>query len=347
MLGLAAIFPQRILSYPSYIDWQTIIVLAGLLVISTGIKQSGYLEYFATHILSGVKTERGLVLFLALLSAVMASFITNDVTLFIVVPLTLSLQRLLGRNMVKTVVMEVLAVNAGSALTPIGNPQNIFLWQSSGVSFFSFVWVMLPVFLVLFSVLMGMIFLVFPAEGLTLPARNEITIHDRRLFSASAILLVLFITSVELGLSLYCLPLVFAAYLFLRPSALKMTDWPLLMLFMVMFIDFRIISGIPAVASLIKPGNAVSAFLYAVLASQVMSNVPATIFLSNLTVHWQFLAWGVNVGGSGLAIGSLASIIAMRLFGGKEIWKEFHRYSVPYLILTAIIVLLVLWLQNP
>jgi len=347
MLVLALLFRRRIPSYPSYIDWSTIVALAGLLVISTGIKQSGYLEDFAVRLLSGVKTERGLAFFLSTLSAIMAMFVTNDVTLFIVVPLTLSLQEILGRSMVKTVVVEALAVNAGSSLTPIGNPQNIFLWQSSGVSFLSFALAMLPVFLVLFLVLLLTIFLIFPAEPLTLPASNGIPSLDRRLFSVSSALLLIFIVSVELGLSFYSLPAVLLAYLFIRPSALKRTDWPLLMLFMVMFIDFRVISDIPAISDLIVTASPQGTFGTSILLSQVMSNVPATIFLSNLTDNWRILAWGANVGGSGLAIGSLASIIALRLYGGREIWKEFHRYSMPYLFLTALLVLVAVILQNP
>ena len=245
--------------------------------------------------------------------------------------------------MVKMVVIEAISVNAGSALTPVGNPQNIFLWQLSGVSFLYFVWAMLPVFFVLFSVLLAMILLTFRQEPLVMREDRRGNSYDSRLFSASALLLFLFVLSIELGLALYFLPLVVAAYLVLDPPALKRTDWLLITLFMVMFIDFRIISDIPPLSGFITPSAPASTFFDGVLASQLMSNVPATIFLSNLGGNWRMLAWGVNVGGSGLATGSLASIIAIRLFGERSIWLEFHRYSVPYLILTASIVFVLLY----
>ncbi|KAA0011030.1 MAG: DUF1646 domain-containing protein [Thermoplasmata archaeon] len=126
---LTIVYPEKVKEYPYFVDWKTILTLAGLLVISTGIKESGYFYHAFRQILVKLKTERALVLFLIFLSALLSTFLTNDVCLFIVVPLTLALQKILRNNIIKMVIFEAIAVNVGSLLTPIGNPQNLFLWH--------------------------------------------------------------------------------------------------------------------------------------------------------------------------------------------------------------------------
>lgn len=132
LLVCFAVFdPRPDWRYYELVEWRTIAALTGLLVITTGLKESGYLNQTALGIIGTVSNERSLALLLVLMVALLSMLLTNDVALFITVPLTLSLQRLLNISLLKLIVFEALAVNVGSALTPIGNPQNLFLWQHS------------------------------------------------------------------------------------------------------------------------------------------------------------------------------------------------------------------------
>src|SRR5579859_4115545 len=148
LLALLALFtllrPAALPSYPRLVDWPTIATLAGLLVITAGVEESGYLHDLAARILRAMPDERRVALFLLAASAALAALLTNDISLFIMVPLTLSLGRHAALPMGRLVVFEAFAVNTGSMLTPIGNPQNIYLWQRSGAHFHEFVIAMLP-----------------------------------------------------------------------------------------------------------------------------------------------------------------------------------------------------------
>ncbi|HEY3645087.1 MAG TPA: SLC13 family permease, partial [Gammaproteobacteria bacterium] len=135
LLLLSAWHPALIRSYPALVDWPTLSTMAGLLLLTAGIEASGFLHRFAARITQRVHDERSLALFLAGASALLAAALTNDIALFIVVPLTLTLADYAALPVARLVAFEALAVNVGSMLTPIGNPQNIFLWQSSGTRF--------------------------------------------------------------------------------------------------------------------------------------------------------------------------------------------------------------------
>lgn len=118
-------------------------------------------------------------------------------------------------------------------------------------------------------------------------------------------------------------------------------DWLLLLLFIVIFIDFHVISTIPVVSESVNALNLNSAgnvFLLSAFTSQLFSNVPASVLVSAFSHNWFAIIYGVNIGGNGLAIGSLANIIALRMVKSKKIWIDFHKYSIPYLLITGGIV---------
>lgn len=129
---LTLLKPGKVRYYPEYVDWRTIIALFGLLVITTGIRESGYLQRASKQLLKNIGSERSLAISLIITAALLSTILTNDVALFIVLPLTLTLQDILSNDIKNLIIFEVIAVNVGSALTPIGNPQNLFLWHSWG-----------------------------------------------------------------------------------------------------------------------------------------------------------------------------------------------------------------------
>ena len=129
LLVLTLSSPERVPQYPTLVDWPTIAALLGLLLVTKGIEVSGALHALAHRVLTHLQSQRALAVFLVGSAALLATVLTNDIALFILVPLTVALQRLADVPISQLVIFEALAVNVGSALSPIGNPQNLFLWQ--------------------------------------------------------------------------------------------------------------------------------------------------------------------------------------------------------------------------
>lgn len=145
---LACIAPFRVSMLPEAIDWHTIITLAGLMMLTKVVEISGCFDVLGIRLAKRFSTERRLALFLVCAAALLSTFLTNDVALFIVVPLTITIKKRCIIPVSRLIIFEALAVNAGSLLTPVGNPQNILLWGHSGLSFVDFTLHMLPLAMV-------------------------------------------------------------------------------------------------------------------------------------------------------------------------------------------------------
>lgn len=330
--------PSGIAGYPRLVDWPTLATLAGLLLLTAGIESSGFLHRVARRLIQHIQDERRLALSLIGGSAFLAALLTNDIALFVAVPLTVALAGYVELPVGRLVIFEALAVNAGSMLTPIGNPQNIFLWQSSGVHFGQFMWAMLPPTLISLACLLGFALAAFRARPVQLHTAAASVAVDWPRFTVSALLFVPFIVCAELRHAELASMGVALLFLSAYPRVFQRLDWPLLLVFMLMFVDLRIVAGLPWVsrlataAGLARPSHV---YLAGMTASQFISNVPATILLSAHATDWRSLAWGVDVGGFGLLIGSLANIIALRLGGQRSSLLAFHAWSAPFLLLTG------------
>jgi len=338
LLLLSVQRPAAIRDYPSLVDWPTLSTLAGLLLLTSGIEASGFLHRLAARIVERVHDGRSLALFLLGASALLAAVLTNDIALFIVVPLTLTLAAYAHLPVARLIAFEALAVNVGSMLTPIGNPQNIFLWQSSGVHFFAFVAAMLVPTLIAAACLLAFTFAAFRPRPLVLQGGADELVVDRRLLTVSALLFVPFIMAADLHHVGYALLIIAAVFLALFRPVLRRFDWPLLLVFLLMFVDLRLLVELPAVSHLIGavdlsvPRNL---YLAGALLSQFISNVPSTIVLANYSSDWKTLAWGVDMGGFGLVVGSLANLIALRLAGPRGNLTVFHAWAAPFLLLAG------------
>lgn len=280
VLGIALTLfqPAKILQFPQFVDWDTIVTLLGLLMLTKGVEVSGYFDFVGRKMINAIDNERRLALFLVMAAAVLSTFMTNDVALFIVIPLTITLKKMTSLPVTRLIIFEALAVNAGSLLTPIGNPQNILLWNKSGLSFLHFIGQMAPLAVVL-------------------------------------------------------------CFLLLARGVLLRIDWPLILVFIVMFIDVRLIVGLPVLQPAFTQIHGLPDYAHYLLSiglSQVISNVPATILMINYLPSGALLAYAVNAGGFGLAIGSLANLIALRMANDKKIWLRFHYYSFPFLLFSGV-----------
>lgn len=337
---LSAAAPSRITSYASLVDWPTIAALTGLLLLTKGLEVSGALHRLGHALIGLMATERAAALCLVLAAALLSTMLTNDVALFVVVPLTLGVCRITKMPATKLIVFEALAVNAGSALTPIGNPQNLFLWELSTVSFGQFVWHMLPLVAMLTAALVALTACAFrrtpvQARGDEQPARL-----DRTLLGVSLALYLPFLIAADMHHAGAAVAVVLAVFLVLRPRVLLQLDWGLLLVFVLMFIDLRLIAGLGFVRDAMQGlglDQPMHLYFAGIAASQIVSNVPAAIALAEYSKDWRVIAYGVNVGGFGLMVGSLANLIALRLSGDRKAWLVFHGYAIPALLVAAVI----------
>ena len=345
---LGVITPKPVASFPALVDWPTIAALTGLLLLTKGLEVSGALHRLGQTLIGFMATERTAALSLVTAAALLSTVLTNDVALFVLVPLTLGVCRLTKMPATRLIVFEALAVNAGSALTPIGNPQNLFLWQLSKVSFGEFVWHMLPLVALMMAGLLLLTAFVFSAQPVRAGAAGPRASLDRPVFGVSLALYVPFLIATDLHQAGWAVAAVLAVFLVLRPRVLAQLDWGLLLVFVLMFIDLRLLAGLGYVRNAMHGlGLEQPRHLYfaGIGASQIVSNVPAAIALAEYSKDWRVIAYGVNVGGFGFMVGSLANLIALRLSGDRKAWLSFHGYAIPALLVAALLGYALLFLR--
>ena len=358
LIGLSAVSPRNISDYPWLVDWPTIATLTGLLILTKGVELSGFLDRLGSQLIRRMKSERMLALLLVSATAMLATVLTNDVALFVVVPLTLTLRNRSGDSneslpVTRLVIFEALAANAGSALTPIGNPQNLYLWQRSATSFAEFTGTMVPLMSLLMLPLL--ILTVGAFSGRSMPKITHAATYpvDSNMLATSLALYLPFLVLTDLHYAPMALVGILAVFLSIYRRVLMSIDWGLLLVFVLMFIDLRLIATTGPVMQLLANvdlSQLSHLYLTGIAASQLISNVPAAILLSQYsgsgtgTEAWRILAYGVNIGGSGLVIGSMANLIALRLAGERRAWWVFHVYSLPFLLVTGAIGYV--WLQR-
>ena len=325
--------PQPLSKLPALVDWQTVMMLAGLLILTEAIESSGLLTWAAHRVVRYVHSERTLAFLLISLAAALSTVVTNDVSLFVVVPLVLSLNQMSPLPLKRLVIVIAFAVNAGSVLTPLGNPQNLFLWQSGGVPFGRFVIALAPLCLMLMAMLYALAACLFKSRDLDLSTDKEPHPVDRPLAAVAALLFAAFVPLADAHHAGFALAGVALVFVIWRPRIVLGIDWLLLLTFVLMFIVLRSAAALPAIHDLLGRlglNQPMHAYLTGAVLSQVISNVPAAIVLAGFTHDWRAVAFGVSVGGFGFAIGSLANLIAVRLSRERGMWLPFHLYSVPF-----------------
>lgn len=368
---LALVDPQPGARYLEWLDGPTLAGLFALLVATQAVRRSGYVQAAAWRLTQRMRSLRGLALALAGGAALSSMLLTNDVSLFLLVPLTLAIaQTLTLPDAVRRrlVIVLAFAVNAGSMLSPIGNPQNLLVWQVSGVDAWHFVLWMLPAFGVNIAALGLFIVFAFPAKATggagatkgalhgsppidaTPPAArttqlptssttSDDTPRRPALALLAAAMLLATIALLQSGHAYLAGGIAAALFLVVDRTSVKQVDWALLATFAALFVGLGHLADwgpVQALAQQVDWSHRFTLYASGAGLSQVISNVPATVFLSRFTKEWQTLLIAVNVGGYGLAIGSMANLIALRLEGSRRIWWDFHLYSVPFFAVVAI-----------
>ncbi|GLQ49591.1 membrane protein [Dyella flava] len=347
-VALACIDPQPLVRYQRWLQWPTLCGLLGLMIAIQGIRDSGLVQRIAGMLVARVHTLRGVGLLLVSMTSVLSMVLTNDVSLFLVVPLTVAIGGMSNLPVLRMAVLEALAVNAGSTLSPIGNPQNLLIWQHAQLPFLKFVSSMLPAAAVMFVLVAALTWIWLPQGRVTLQAErldgHAISVSLAILSLESLVMMVLMMEYGHAPLGALLLVLPFA--LFSWRSLIRI-DWLLMATFAAIFLGLGHFAALPAVEHALDHidfNQPLALYLGGIISSQLISNVPATVLLLDRGPNALALAVAVNVGGFGVVIGSLANLIALRLAKQPHAMRLFHEVSIPFLLVCAPLVYLAAYL---
>ena len=306
--------PDR--EYLQYIDWRVLCLLLCLMAVVAGFKSLGAFDWLTYQLLRRIKSGRELGVTQLLLPFFCSMLVTNDVALIVFVPFTLALLAGLGceRAMVPVIVLQTVAANLGSMATPVGNPQNLYLYAAYSLSAGEFFSVVLPLTALSLAALTAASVPVLP-RALPEQSRREERITSAGKMGLYAALFVLCLLTVFRVVPYPVTTAVVVAALFLADrKLLKEIDFMLLLTFVCFFVVSENLGRVEAVREFLQSLLSKNSLLTAVGASQVISNVPAAVLLSSFTEDWRALLAGVNIGGLGTPIASLASLITLKLY---------------------------------
>lgn len=306
--------------YAGYCNRTVLIQLFGLMTAVSGVRSIGVFDAVTETLLRKTGTVRRLGTVLMLICFFTSMLVTNDVVLLTFVPLTLMLRQQIGdeKSRILTIVLETAAANLGSMLTPVGNPQNLYLYDYYKLNAGSFLRVMLPAGAV--SLLMLLLLCrLLPATACAAPTAKEKTLVNKPRAAAYILLFVFCLCCVfRLIPDLVLLPLAVLTALIFDRSLLKKVDYALLATFICFFVFVGNIARIDAVSSSIANLLNGHEILVSALLSQCISNVPAAVMLAGFTNAGTDLLLGVNIGGLGTMIASLASLISFQFYRKSE-----------------------------
>jgi len=313
--------------YLTYIDFRTLAILFCLMAVMAGLKKIGVFGLVAGKLIARVRTVSQLVLILVLLCFFFSMLITNDVALITFVPFTFIVLRMMDREseeklIVPVVVLQTIAANLGSMLTPIGNPQNLYLYGRSGMGPGEFILLMLPctaislILLIVWCIICTRRFKGKMVQGRTDGNTSEVNAKGRIVVYLFLFLLCLLTVAriIPYGVTLTAVIIVVAV---MDRKVLGQVDYALLLTFIGFFVFIGNMGRVPAFREFLENivmGNEV---LTAVVSSQVISNVPAALLLSGFTSDYAALIVGTNLGGLGTLIASMASLISFKYIGAE------------------------------
>ena len=336
------------MAYLAYPDYRTLALLFCLMIIVAGFQSLGVFAMLGHLLLKRAGSIRGLSLVMVLLCFFSSMVITNDVTLITFVPFTILVFRMTGRveRVLKLIVLETIAANLGSMATPIGNPQNLYLYSVSGLSLGEFAWAVLPYAGLSLLLLAAAVLIERDEPLLDVVVKERAEKTGREIFRGMAPFLILLILCLLVVFRVLpyqpVLVCVIAAVAVVDRKLFWSADYFLLLTFLCFFVFIGNMKRIPEISELLVSVVQGRELLTGILASQVISNVPAAILLSGFSGDFAALLTGVNLGGLGTLIASLASLISFKFFAreypGKKgaFMKVFTVWNVGFLlVLTA------------
>lgn len=318
---ISAFFVAPDKEYIGYIDFHTLAILFSLMCVMAGLQRNGVFQWIAEAMLRKVKNSLQLVMILMILCFLFSMLITNDVALITFVPFTFTVLAMLEKDkrealMIPVVVIQTIAANLGSMLTPIGNPQNLYLYGRAGMSVWEFFKLMCPY--ACLSFLLLQLICIFLCRGdktqmnITFAEETSLTGKGKVLAVYIVLFVVCLLTVAHVVPYVVTLLIVLVVVFFLDKKVLATVDYSLLLTFVGFFIFIGNMGRIPAFCQFLQGIVVGNEAITAIVASQAISNVPAALLLSGFTSEYEALIIGVNLGGLGTLIASMASLISYK-----------------------------------
>ncbi len=321
LAAVSALFVLPNSEYIGYIDWRTLALLFSLMAVMAGFNSLGLFQQLAVRLLGRVHTVRGLVRTFMLLCFFSSMLITNDVALITFVPFSILTLKLAGEQgrLIYAITLETIAANLGSMLTPIGNPQNLYLFSTFNMNTTDFLAAIDP-YATLSLVLLLIAVQFVPADEVCLidkPACSHLPILPMLLYGGLFVLALLSVFRVVHHMLLLAVVLILLRLF--DYQAIKKVDYSLLLTFVFLFIFIGNLGRISSIADFLYQTVSGNEVITAVLASQIFSNVPTAILLSGFTDNAAALLVGVNLGGLGTLIASMASLISFKFLQKEDV----------------------------
>jgi Na+/H+ antiporter NhaD/arsenite permease-like protein len=334
------IYPPKL----EYINFQVLFILFSLMLTIKALEELRFLDKFAIAIINKCNNSRSVSAILILLCFFTSMFVTNDVALLTFVPLTLVISRKTKIPMMETIILQTIGANIGSSLTPMGNPQNLFIYSYYGIK-------PMPFFMtVLFLAVLGISSLYLLINRLhkreLKVVLTPLPIDDWKKPTVWVLVLAIIIASI-FGVIIYQVALVVTlmTVVGLNVKLLIKIDYLLLLTFICFFIFIGNISNSNTLQAFASANlkDTTSVYFSSIFLSQFISNVPASILLSEFTTDWKPLLLGVNIGGLGTIVASLASVISYKLYiqanptESKKYLIKFSLYNFSFLAFLSLI----------
>ena len=326
--------------YIGYFDFKTLSCLFCVLAVVCALKDINFFFVIARKIVHFFKTARMSILALVYITFIGSMLIANDMALLTFLPLGFLVLSSTGKQkyMAFTFIMQNIAANLGGMLTPFGNPQNLYLYTKFNIPNGEFMGIMAPPF-ILSVVLITLCCIIFVKNEPLMISDEKIELNGKR----TALYLALFALAIAIvfrGIPYWIGLIIIPAVLFFADRhALESVDYPLLFTFVFFFIFAGNMARIDAVRDFFSTLLSKNTLLFSALSCQCISNVPSAILLSQFTGNYAELLIGVNVGGVGTLIASLASLITFREYvkhdpkSTRRYIAEFSAFNFGFLII--------------
>ncbi len=309
-------------AYLSYFDWKTLACLFCTLAVISALKNIGFFSILAYRVVQYTGNTRMAILALCYITCISSMFIIKDIAILAFLPLGYFVFFCCGKEkyLAFTFIMQTISANLGSMLTPFGNPQNLYLYTKFNIStgeFFSIMF--LPFLLGMGLVTLCVLFI--KKENITVLQEMGLSVLDLKRTVLYLLMFALCIAIVFRALPYWVgLAVIPAVLLFVDKKALAAVDYTLLLTFLFFFIFAGNMARIDTVNRLLSGflRTGMDTFLCSITFSQFISNMPASILLSEFTAHYRELLLGVNIGSMGTLIASMASLIT---------FQEYRKYN--------------------
>ena len=333
---LSSLFVHPDKQYINYIDYRTLILLFCLMSVMAGLRKIKLFDRVASTLVSRCTNEGQLIILLVVVVFFTSMIITNDVALLTFVPFTISVLNILHPNvknrwMITLIVMETISANLGSMLTPVGNPQNLYLYNVSGMSIGEFLLIMLPYSAL--SLVMLIIWIIIRCNSKSSNMDRNIKLdnirktnseiaynsRDKRIIGMYFFLFILCLMTVVKIIPFYItLVILLVCIIIFDRDTIKNVDYSLIFTFTGFFIFIGNVGRIPVFRDFLQAFISGKEMITAVLCSQIMSNVPAALLLTGFTDNIRMLIIGTNLGGLGTLIASMASLISFKFIQRED-----------------------------